>query len=511
MKQTKKILAFLLAFALILTSFPLVQFEAVAASLTEDGVKVDSKDPVKKSDGTRPAVMKQSSRVDNAAKAKPNHKVGLCNVACTVTLLNRKAALDRAGVEFSGKSLLNAIGCTDIVYKSNATYYKNSKKRTGDIYSYKGDTGGCTAATYTMGNMTYKFTNKRCSYTSNEAAYSAIAKMIDAHPEGVLFYINSSKGCHWVVAYRYEVKSGKTQLYVYDPVNQASYTGGFVKWESSWLYKSSGYIRNKAKVYADLTNIAYISSTKTTNPTKKPTITKSSEQFPTSGQTLTQGKTFSLRGVYSVDSGTITNVTSTIKNQKGETVYLFKATPNTSSFNVNGTKGTNNKTLNSYMAFGKLTAGNYTIAMTITANNTKGTTNYELSRQFTVAGKQSTTTVKKPVFTKSNEQFPKNGQSLTQGKSFGLRGVYSVDSGTITNVTATIKSSTGATKYSYTATPNVKTYDVNGTKGTNGKTLNSYMTFGKLAAGKHTIAMTITATNAAGTTTYNLSRTFTIG
>ena len=223
------------------------------------------------------------------------------------------------------------------------------------------------------------------SYSSNEAVYSAIAKMIDSHPKGVMFYINSSKGCHWVIAYRYEKVNGKTQLYVYDPVNEASYTGGYVKWESSWLYKSSGYIRSKSKVYADLTTVAYISSAKKTTPTKVPQFSKSNEQFPKNNQTLTQGKAFSLRGVYSVDNGNIIKVTATIKNSAGKNVYSYTAMPNANKYDVNGTKGTNNKTLNNYMEFGKLASGKHTIAMTITAKNDAGTSTYNLSNTFTIS------------------------------------------------------------------------------------------------------------------------------
>ena len=108
-----------------------------------------------------------------------------------------------------------------------------------------------------------------------------------------------------------------------------------------------------------------------------------------------------------------------------------------------------------------------------------------------------------PTITASSEVYPDN---LAGGSSFGLRGIYTTDVGSITSVTATLKNSSGGTVYSFKATPNAKSFDVNGTTvGTNGKNLNNTIGFRSLARGTYTLQIQITVTNGSAVVTKTIT------
>ena len=220
-----------------------------------------------------------------------------------------------------------------------------------------------------------------------------------------------------------------------------------------------------------------------------PTITASSEVYP---DNLAGGSSFGLRGIYTTDVGSITSVTATLKNSSGSTVYSFKAAPNANSFNVNGTLGTNGKTLNNTIGFKSLSAGTYTLTIDIIAKNSTATKTYSKSIKITIL----------PTITASGERYP---STVTYGSSYGLRGVYTTDAGKITGVTATLKNSSGGTVYSFKATPNAKSFDVNGTVGTNGKNLNNTIGFRSLARGTYTLQIQITVTNGSAVVTKTIT------
>ena len=221
-----------------------------------------------------------------------------------------------------------------------------------------------------------------------------------------------------------------------------------------------------------------------------PTITASSEVYP---DNLAGGSSFGLRGIYTTDVGSITSVTATLKNSSGSTVYSFKAAPNANSFNVNGTLGTNGKTLNNTIGFKSLSAGTYTLTIDILAKNSTATKTYSKSIKITIL----------PTITASGERYP---STVSYGSSYGLRGVYTTDAGKITSVTATLKNSSGGTVYSFKATPNAKSFDVNGTTvGTNGKNLNNTIGFRSLARGTYTLQIQITVTNGSAVVTKTIT------
>ena len=98
-----------------------------------------------------------------------------------------------------------------------------------------------------------------------------------------------------------------------------------------------------------------------------------------------------------------------------------------------------------------------------------------------------------PKLSISGEKYPSG--TLSKGKSFGLRGEYTGQGGvTISEVTAVVMNSLymPVKGFSFTCKLNGATYfNTNGTKGSNGKTLNNTFCFNKLPAGTYTFLLTI--------------------
>lgn len=301
--------------------------------------------------------------------------------------------------------------------------------------------------------------------------------------------------------------------------NHGKYEGCYIYW-GKWN-NNNDYLTNKKLVNAvasDSDNnfilkhpVGAVTGTTSTTPTTPttpttsttPKITASGEKYPV---TLDLGSGFGLRGVYTTNVGKITSVSASLTNLYGSTKYYsFSASPNTSSFNVNGTKDSSGKTLNSTIKFGSLSAGFYILQISITAKNGSKSTTHTVSQTIQIVGT-------KPTITASNEKYPSNnGQpDVTQGSGFGIRGKYTTNVGKITSVSATLKTSSGTTKYTFSASPNATSFDVNGTKGTNGKTLNSTIAFGSLGRGTYTLTINITAKNGTEVTTKTITKKITI-
>ena len=117
---------------------------------------------------------------------------------------------------------------------------------------------------------------------------------------------------------------------------------------------------------------------------------------------------------------------------------------------------------------------------------------------------------KAPVISASGEKYPAQGAVMDKGRSFGLRGVYTTSSGKITGVAAALKDANGKAVYTFSAAPNAAKYDVNGTKGVSGKTLNDTIAFNKLAGGRYTLTVAVRAENAGKTALRTVERTFTV-
>ena len=194
-----------------------------------------------------------------------------------------------------------------------------------------------------------------------------------------------------------------------------------------------------------------------------------------------------------------------MKDSSGKTWFSFSATPNTAKYDVNGTKGSNGKTLNNTVIFNQLGKGSYTMTVTIIAENAGKSTTKTVTRTFTIgsSGSGASSSGAKPEF-RIQKDF--NGpDTIQKGKGFGLRGIIA---GKITSVTATVKNSNGATVMSYNASLNVSSFDVTSTKGSNGKSLNDTMVFNNLAKGTYTYAVTVTGERNGVSGTYNYSKQF---
>lgn len=92
--------------------------------------------------------------------------------------------------------------------------------------------------------------------------------------------------------------------------------------------------------------------------------------------TLKKGKSFGLRGIITADVGTITNVTAYVKGANGN-AYYYNVNPSCKTWNAQNT-------INNSFLFGKLSKGNYTYYVSVTATNGGMCTNYTFSRDFKV-------------------------------------------------------------------------------------------------------------------------------
>ena len=155
-----------------------------------------------------------------------------------------------------------------------------------------------------------------------------------------------------------------------------------------------GYFNGSAKTLKDIakkyTFTAVYRYHGATPPATKPEIKVSNEKYPGEGTDLKKGKNFGLRGVYTATAGKITGVTATVKDGAGNEYFSFSASPNAAKFNVQSTKGNNRKSLNDTIIFNKLPAGNYTLSVTVTAENGDQKATREVVRHFTVGGGAAT-------------------------------------------------------------------------------------------------------------------------
>ncbi len=191
------------------------------------------------------------------------------------------------------------------------------------------------------------------------------------------------------------------------------------------------------------------------------TITTSDLTYP---GTLTAGESFSLRGTVSVNYGTITKLNAVIKNRSNnKTVLNVNSWPKKKNASVRDT-------INRKVSFGKLSAGSYNLKITAYASyGSKSTSKVIINRNFTVKAE-------KPSITIRYTQYP---TTVTQGSSASLRGVISVNKGTLTSVTAYIRDANGKNIMSAKYTPNKKSFDIR-------YTINKAFKFSALPKGTYT-------------------------
>ena len=276
-----------------------------------------------------------------------------------------------------------------------------------------------------------------------------------------------------------------------------------------------GYFNGSARTLREISNkygftaVYRYGGSPTPNP-NPPTISASGERYPGDGSTLQLGQGFGLRGVYTASPGKITRVDATVKARNGNVCFAFTATPNSSSYDVNGTKGNNGKHLNNTFVFGNLKQGTYVMTVNIQAENAGKTATKTVTRTFHVGAPspdpQPNPQPNPQPSAKISIQKAFNGPgTIKKGSGFGLRGIATVSGGKITQVTSTVKDSSGKTVMSFTANPGSSTFDVTKTKGTNGKDLNNTMIFNNLGRGTYTYSVTVVAE---GGDTYNFSKQF---
>lgn len=234
----------------------------------------------------------------------------------------------------------------------------------------------------------------------------------------------------------------------------------------------------------------------------KPTISASGLSLPGSHASLTLGAGFSLRGKITASAGKITNVKAFL-SQGGVKRFIYEAKPNAKTYDIAATRGTNGKSLNATMRFGQLTVGKWLFRLEVNAANGGQTASKVYAREFIVAQK----------ITASGGRYPGNSATLQKNASFALRGVYTANAGLIVKVTGTITKDGGGAVASYTATPNSRSFNVNETENSSGKTMNQVLDFSNLAPGAYTLA--ITATGDGESTwgkkaTYSVKRTFVV-
>lgn len=178
--------------------------------------------------------------------------------------------------------------------------------------------------------------------------------------------------------------------------------------------------------------------------------------------TLNEGSKYSLTGTVTSNYN-ITNVTGTIYNSNGSSVYTKSVAPNKSSYTLR------NSSVDCALLFNYLPAGNYTYK--VSASDARGAYK-EVSRSFTVKGKEQAASALSISGVNSIG-------TIKEGKTHSLSGTVTSNY-KITNVTGTIYDSNGNTVYTKSVNPNNTSYKLLNS------TIDYAMLFNYLAPGSYT-------------------------
>lgn len=186
--------------------------------------------------------------------------------------------------------------------------------------------------------------------------------------------------------------------------------------------------------------------------------------------TINEGKTYSLTGNVTSNYN-ITNVTGTIYNSNGSSVYTKSVNPNSKSYTLRNSK------IDGAMLFNYLSSGDYTY--TVSASDSKG--NYkEESRSFYIKGSNESSA---PEQTKAGSTLSISGVSpigsIREGNTYPIDGTVTSNY-TITDVTGTIFDSDGNTVYTKSVNPNKQSYKLKYSA------VDNAMLFNYLSAGTYT-------------------------
>ncbi len=260
---------------------------------------------------------------------------------------------------------------------------------------------------------------------------------------------------------------------------------------ADYIYTAEGNVNNSKKIRVEYKkSIEYFISTKGTAmslyhcaynpvPCGTGTVSRPDSQPQQSAEstlainnvseigTIDEGKTYSLTGNVTSNYN-ITNVTGTIYNSAGSSVYTKSVAPGKKSYTLRNSK------IDYAMLFNYLPAGDYTYK--VSASDAKG--NYkEVSRSFNIRGKNQ------PPQSKAESSLAISGVSsigsIREGKTYPIDGTVTSNY-TITNVTGTIYDSNGNTVYTKSVNPNRQSYTLKYS------TIDNAMLFNYLPAGNYT-------------------------
>ena len=212
------------------------------------------------------------------------------------------------------------------------------------------------------------------------------------------------------------------------------------------------------------------------------TITLSGFSMPSS---FNYGATGIVKGAVISTGQPLKDVTAKITSSDGKTVFY------STSYNPSSTTcplGTG--VIGNALKFNMLKVGSYKLY--VTAKTASKTVTLINGRAFTVTSKG--------VPTISGATKP--ASEILKGDDFKCKGTISSSYYNLTNVTATIKTSTGTVKYTKSVNPSSKTYKLDNS------TLDSAMQFAALATGSY--VYTVSATDVAGNTKQLISSSFTV-
>lgn len=247
-------------------------------------------------------------------------------------------------------------------------------------------------------------------------------------------------------------------------------------WQKT-VYKNGTTVANTSSVPGDTVTFYAVWQKKPASSKPEPASTLCVKNAILPPAKLAAKSAFTISGTVTSNYN-ITSVTASVVNKStGKTMFSATATPNAKSYSLYN--------LDAKMAFSKLAAGSYTIL--VTATDTKGTKTL-IKQDFTTAN---------ATFSSSSLVYPSG--TLTKGKTFKVSGKVTANA-KIKNVELSVHTTDGVKKFSASASPKVKTYDI--------YKLDSKMTFKSLPAGKYIFRVKVTDNN--NVSKYLVSMSFTV-
>ncbi len=224
------------------------------------------------------------------------------------------------------------------------------------------------------------------------------------------------------------------------------------------------------------------SSTTTASSTDKITISGGTNM----PATLKAGGAVNVTGIVTSADSNLTSVTVGVYDSANNFCTGKTINPSAKSYDL--------KNLDSYVAFNKLSAGNYTFA--VIASNAANSNYAVVSKNFTVSGSSSSAGNGGGLSITGGTNIP---STITPGKIINITGTVSSDS-TMTALTCGVYNSSGKFVTGRTINPKSSSYDL--------KKFDSYVAFNNLPAGNYTYA--VIASNASAKNKTLVNKKFTV-